>query len=155
MTTAVDTNIFLDLLIPNPRWEESSRAAIGRAVDDGGAIVGETVFAELAARFGSPVHVQEFLTDLGITYAPSSRIALFLAGAAWRQYSTRRPKGVSCPRCGRRTNVTCSSCGDAIASRQHLIADFIVGAHAFTHADQLLTRDLGYYGTYFPDLVLV
>ncbi len=128
--------------------------AVGRAVDDGGAIIGETVFAELAVRFGSPAHVQAFLTDLGIAYVPSNRIALFRAGAAWRDYSARRPKGVSCPRCGRRTTVVCSSCSEAIAPRQHLIADFIVGAHAFTHADQLLTRDLGYYGTYFPDLVL-
>lgn len=155
MTTAVDTNILLDLLIPDLRWEHSSRAAIAQAVDQGGAIIGETVFAELAARFGSPARVQAFLSDFAITYVRSSTVALYRAGAAWRRHAARRPKGISCPRCGSRVLVTCSVCGGSIATRQHLIADFMVGAHGLTHADQLLTRDLGYYRTYFPDLVLV
>lgn len=155
MTTAVDTNVLLDLLIPDPKFAESSRVAIVDAVDEGGAIIGETVFAELAARFGSPARVQAFLTELGIDYVASNRIALFRAGVAWRRYSTRRPKTISCPQCGARVAVTCGGCGASIAARQHLIADFIVGGHALTHADRLLTRDLGYYRTYFPDLKLI
>jgi hypothetical protein len=155
LTTAVDTNILLDMLIPNPRWEESSRAALDLATEEDHAIIGETVFGELAARFDSPGRVQAFLTEVDIEYVPSNRIALYRAGTAWRRYATRRPRGVSCPRCGHRTAVTCSSCGESIATRQHLIADFIVGAHALTHADRLLTRDRGYYRTCFPDLQLV
>ena len=155
MTTAVDTNILLDLLIPDPRWEQSSQDAMAKALDEGDVIVGEAVFAELAAQFDSAVRAQTFLADLGTTYVQSSKTALFRAGTAWRRYAMRRPKSVACAHCGARIEMRCAQCREPVAMRQHLIADFMVGAHALTHADRLLTRDLGYYGVYFPELTLV
>ncbi|MDP3331854.1 MAG: hypothetical protein Q8S55_07655 [Methylococcaceae bacterium] len=57
--------------------------------------------------------------------------ALFLAGKAFLQYRKRQ---------GQKGNV---------------LPDFFIGAHAVVSGYQLITRDRGRFGTYFPSVELI
>jgi len=39
--------------------------------------------------------------------------------------------------------------------RERVIADFLIGAHAASQCERLLTRDRGYYKRYFAGLTVV
>ena len=153
MTTAVDTNVLLDILIPDLEHLQGSREALRAAARKGPVVVSEPVFAELSGQFPSAAELGTFLGEIGVTPEPSSREALHRAGVAWRRY-TREPRRFTCPECGAAQQLRCERCGSPVARRQHVVADFMIGAHALVHAGRLLTRDRGYYSRYFPELVL-
>jgi hypothetical protein len=94
------------------------------------------------------------MAQTGATLYPSLPATLHHAGSAWKSYGEQRPRSMECPACGAANNVHCRRCQRPLAPRQHIIADFLIGAHALHHADRLLTRDRGFYGRYFPDLKL-
>lgn len=155
MITAVDTNIFLDVLIPRELHAESSERALTEALSAGPVVIAEAVYAELAVHFPVLGELDRFLGDNGVQLLSSGAEALHLAGTTWREYLRRRTGSWACPSCGASQDVHCPRCGTRIQSRQHLMGDFLIGAHAHVHADRLLTRDRGYYRTYFPDLSFV
>jgi hypothetical protein len=152
MITAVDTNVLLDVLIPGAPHSDESERALGEAVGAGALLISEPVYAELAVHFPDRMDLDRFLADTGLRLEPSGGEALYRAGSAWSEYLRRRPAAVACPQCGAPQQVRCDRCGASIQPRQHVVADFVIGAHALFHADQLLTRDRGYHATYFPEL---
>lgn len=155
MITAIDTNVLFDLLIPDTQFGEVSQRALENSLRAGRLVISDMVYTELAAHFSSQHELDRFLTDTGIEVVPSSPAALVRAGRAWAHYCRQRDDTFCCPQCGHTQRVSCGSCGASLTGRPRLLGDFLIGAHALSHADRLLTRDRSYYRTYFPELSLL
>ena len=154
MITAIDTNIILDILIPDEAHVTSSKQLLDEYLSKGQLIVCELVYAELASQFSDEQELRDFFQDTGIKLVPSSREILYLAGKVWKEYAGSRKSVFQCPACGKAIHVACPQCKSAVKYRQHIISDFIIGTHALVHAKLLLSRDRGFYATYFKDLKL-
>ena len=131
MITAVDTNVLLDVLRPNPNFVDQSLALIEASTAMGPLVICDPVYAELAAGFEREEALRAFLADAGIRHESPNDRALFLAGRMWRAY---RSSG---------------------GGRQRIITDFVIGAHARVQAGRLVTRDRGFYRRCFDGLTVV
>jgi predicted nucleic acid-binding protein len=155
MILAVDTNVLLDILIPNTRHLEWALSSLTHTEAEDHLIISEVVFAELSSQFLSLAELETFLNRTGIRVASSDPQVFYQAGAAWKKYAARRKELIVCPVCGGSQQIFCNSCGDTIRVRQHILSDFLIGAHAKILADKLITRDRGFYREYFKGLTLL
>ncbi|WP_458204485.1 PIN domain-containing protein [Haladaptatus sp. NG-SE-30] len=155
MITAVDTNALLAILYEDD-YTDASETALRRAYQNGKVVITSIVFAELAAdgHFDTASELNQFLEDFSIQLVEPSDEALFRAGQQFQQYTERRPDGLQCPSCGGKQTVSCEQCGEALAPRQHIAADFVIGGHAVADAEALVSFDNGFYETYFPALTV-
>jgi len=152
MTSAIDTNVLLDILIPDADYVDHSLEALLQAAEKGPLIISEIVFAELSAQFAHQRDLTRFLVETSIEVKVSDERALWIAGRAWKEYSKRRKTVLTCFSCGKEIAVVCPRCEQPVLSKRHVISDFLIGAHAMAFAECLITRDRGFYQRYFKGL---
>ena len=128
MITAVDTSVLLDVFLPDERFGERSKEWLRAAYDAGAIVVSDIVYAELVPAFRDRSALDGALREINAQVSHLNAAMAHEAGLRWWRY---RQSG---------------------GPRERIITDFLIGAHAFSVAEAFLTRDRGFYETYFPEL---
>lgn len=128
MISAVDTSVLLDVFLPDERHGPRSKEWLRDAYDRGAILVCDVVYAELVPAFEGRSRLDEALREINVTISPIDTSIAYEAGLRWLRY--RKAGGL----------------------RTRIISDFLIGAHAIALADAFITRDRGFYETYFPEL---
>ena len=131
MTTATDTNILLDVIRENPSYADQSAEWLAIVHSRGPVVICPIVYGELVPAVNSKAELDRALDDLGIALSPIDDAIAYEAGLRWQRWQRYREAG---------------------GTRARLLPDFLIGAHTLVSADTFLTRDEGFYRSYFPEL---
>lgn len=128
MITAVDTSVLLDIFRADEQHWPESQERLKAAYDAGAVVICDIVYAELVPAFGERALLDDTLRRINTSASPITTDIAFEAGLRWQRYR------------------------QAGGPRERIITDFLIGAHALGAADKFLTRDRGFYTSYFPEL---
>ena len=137
MTTAIDTNILVALWNEDDTLNTLARSALDAAFGRGSLVIAAPVFAELlAAPSRNGTFLDSFCRETGILVDWNLHEAVWrAAGQAFRNHVVRRRK-------------------QSDSGPRRILADFLIGAHAFQNGFPLLTLDDGLYRAAFPRLTI-
>ena len=128
MITAVDSGVLLDVFLRDQHHGDESRERLRTAYGEGAIAICDVVNSELAAAFPDRATLDRALREINAATSPINTSIAFEAGVRWKRYR------------------------QAGGPRKRIITDFLIGAHAVSVADQFLTRDRGFFASYFPEL---
>jgi predicted nucleic acid-binding protein len=127
----VDTNVLLDVVQNDPQWADWSQGQLESASLADSLAINAVIYSELSMAFERIEELETVLTEASLALEPIPREALFLAGKAFLSY--RRRQG----------------------TKQNVLPDFFIGAHAAVGGMTILTRDVSRYRSYFPTVKLI
>jgi predicted nucleic acid-binding protein len=127
----VDSNVFLDVVTPDPVWENWSASAMKKLARTELLVINPVIYAEVSVTFSDIEKLELSLSLMQLSLVNIPREAAFLAGKVFPQYKKNG---------GTKTGV---------------LSDFFIGAHAQAAGLSLLTRDTSRYATYFPTVRLI
>lgn len=130
METFVDSSVLLDLFTKDQRWLSWSQEQLTQAAQRGAIVLNAIVLAEIAPRFPRIETLHSALPSMTII-EEIPPAAAFLAGHAHADY--RRAGG----------------------TREAVLPDFLIGAHAAVTNLPLLTRDPRRVAAYIPRAMLI
>ncbi len=130
MITAVDTSVLLKIL-KHEADADLALMALENAANQGSVLVCAIVIAELGRFCMSNEQLNAFLNDAQLTPSSVDQDAALAAANIMRSYAKNKGEQV------------------------RIAADFLIGAHAMTQADQLLTSDAGFMRQYFKTLQVI
>ena len=128
----VDTNVLLDVLQDDPQWADWSQGQLESASLTDSLAINAVIYSELSMAFERIEELEVVLSEASLNVESIPREALFLAGKAFLTYRRSR-KG----------------------TKQSVLPDFYIGAHAAVSGLAILTRDVSRYRSYFPTVKLI
>jgi predicted nucleic acid-binding protein len=127
----VDTNVLFDVVDQDPDWAEWSKWQLRAQRQIHELVINPIIYAELSPGFASQQKLDIQVEEIGLRFRDLPRSALYIAGVAHRHY--RRSGG----------------------SRESILPDFLIGAHAAVLGCGILTRDARRYRSYFPRVEVI
>jgi predicted nucleic acid-binding protein len=127
----VDSNVILDILTIDPKWYQWSANKLSYLSESHNLIINDIIYTEISIGFDKIEDLDDVISESFFKILPIPKSALFLAGKAFLNY--KRKNG----------------------SKNLVLPDFFIGAHAAILKIPLLTRDISRYKTYFPTIELI
>ena len=131
MSTLVDSNVILDVIIPDAKWFDWSARYLSQCANEGDVIINPIIYAETSVRYINADEFDRILSRQLFVREDLPWPAAFRAGKVQLEY---RSGG---------------------GAREQTLPDFFIGAHAEVRGHRLLTRDARRYRAYFPELDII
>ena len=130
-TVLVDSSVLLDIATDDAQWCDWSGRKLWQARESSDIVINAMVYAEVAGAFWEIESVDRFLGDVDVRREDVPWAAAYVAGQTYKTY--RKAGG----------------------ARLTPLPDFFIAAHAALCGYALLSRDGGYFRSYYPALKLI